>query len=243
VLGRIGIAWFVVAMLVWYVSIKGQWIIAAVILLGYWCLLSMVTISGFGGGDYTASASLNVWFDQTLLPGITYKNLPLDPEGILSNVNSIVNALIGAFIGRHMKNLQQRQTTLLLHLIIAGSLLLCLGYLWGIIFPINKSLWTSSFVLVTSGYSILLLSGFYAIIDVIKVQKWAVFFAVIGTNSILVYLGTSVVNWSYSANSLFGGLITTLSENWQPLMHITAVLFIQWVILYWLYRRNIFIKV
>jgi len=83
VLGRIGIAWFVAALLVWFVSIRSQYLIAVGLLLAYWFLLAVVEISGFGAGNYTSTGALNVWFDQTLLPGTTYRSLPLDPEGLL----------------------------------------------------------------------------------------------------------------------------------------------------------------
>ena len=243
VLGRIGIAWFAAALLVWFVSIRSQYLIAIILLLGYWFLLAVVEISGFGAGNYTSTGSLNVWFDQTLLPGTTYQRLPLDPEGLLSNLTSIVNALIGVFVGRHMISYQNNAKKLLVNLVTAGSILLVLGYLWGIVFPINKTLWTSSFTLVTCGYSILLLSSFYVVIDVLKIQRWAVFFAVIGTNSIITYLGTSLINWQYTASSLLGGVISATPDNLRPLLEVIVLVLVQWIILLWLYRRKIFIKV
>ncbi|MCJ8318964.1 MAG: DUF5009 domain-containing protein [Colwellia sp.] len=243
VLGRIGIAWFVAALIVWFVSIRMQWLIAATLLLGYWLLLGFVDIGGYGAGNYSSTGSLNVWFDQTLLPGATYKNLPLDPEGLLSNLSSIVNALLGVFVGRHIIQHQNNAKRLLRDLVGFGSLLLVLGYIWGLVLPINKTLWTSSFTLVTCGYSVLLLSLFYWLIDVLKIQRWAVFFAVIGTNSIIVYLGTSILNWQYTAQSLFGGFIIATPISWQPLLQVILLVLIQWSLLFWLYRRKIFIKV
>ncbi len=243
VLGRIGIAWFAAALLVWFVSIRGQWLVAASVLLGYWLLLGVIEIGGYGAGNYTSTGALNVWFDKMFLPGASYQNLPLDPEGVLSNVASIVNALLGVFVGRYMIKHQHNAKRLLRDLLAAGLLLLILGYLWGIVFPINKTLWTSSFTLVTCGYSILLLTLFYGVIDVLKIQRWAVFFAVIGTNSIIVYLATSLINWQYTANSLFGGFILSLPSSWQPLLQVFTLVLIQWLVLLWLYRRKIFIKV
>ena len=243
VLGRIGVAWFVAALLVWYVSIKMQWLVAGGLLLGYWLLLAFVDLGGYGAGNYSANGALNVWFDQHLLPGATYQNLPIDPEGLLSNLTSIVNALIGVFVGRHMMNYQQQAGRLLRDLLLAGFCLLVIGYLWGMFFPINKTLWTSSFTLVTCGYSVLLLALFYGVIDVLNLQRWAMFFAVIGTNSIVIYLGTSLINWKYTAKSLFGGVIDSAPITWQPLLSVIALLMVQWLVLLWLYRRKIFIKV
>ena len=243
VLGRIGIAWFVAAMLVWHTSIRTQAFVVIGTLVGYWLLLALVTIEGYGGGNYTATGALNIWFDQHFLPGVTYRNALLDPEGLLSNVNSIINALIGVFVGRAMKAFAEQPKKLLSYLVTAGIVMLMLGFAWDLIFPINKNLWTSSFVLVTCGFSTLLLSIFYYLIDVLKWQRWATFFAVIGMNSIVIYLSTSLVTWTYSAKSLFGGVIAAAPMAWHGLLLIVAGLLIKWLLLYWLYQRKIFIKV
>ena len=104
------------------------------ILLGYWALLSFVKIGPYGGGDLSAGNALNAWFDQHLLPGIRYQNLAIDPEGLLSNVSSIVNALAGVFIGRYMIKNISTPKILLTGLFIIGISVLLLGYLWGIYF-------------------------------------------------------------------------------------------------------------
>ncbi|WP_286263289.1 transmembrane glucosamine N-acetyltransferase NagX [Thalassotalea atypica] len=243
VLGRIGVAWFVAILLVWHLTIRQQWIVSISVLIGYWLLLSFVTIGDYGAGNYSATLSLNVWFDQHFLPGATYRNLPMDPEGLLSNIPSVINAMAGVFVGRYMKQMQQSANTLFMHLLIVGCCLLAIGFAWGMVFPINKSLWTSSFVLVTCGYSVLLLAVFYLLIDVLAWQFWAKFFAVIGMNSIVIYLSASLVNWKFSAHSLAGGWISALPQGWSSLLEICVILLLQWGVLYWLYRRNIFIKV
>jgi len=243
VLGRIGIAWFVAAMLVWYVSERTQWLVAGSLLIGYWLLLNFVTIAGYGGGDFSSEGALNAWFDIKFLPGITYQNLAIDPEGLLSNLGSIVNALAGVFIGRYIIRNTESPKALLIGLSVIGLSVLAIGYLWGIFFPINKTLWTSSFTLVTIGYSILLLTLFYGLIDVFDFTTWAKFFAVIGTNSIIVYLGSSLIDWKYTSQSLFGGFINVVPVGWQGFILFSGMVLMQWLVLYWLYRRNIFIKV
>jgi len=243
VLGRIGISWFCAALLVWYVSERSQWLVAITILIVYWLLLSFVSIGEYGGGDYSAAAALNAWFDVNFLPGITYQNLAIDPEGLLSNIPSIVNALIGVFIGRFMIKHINNSKFLISRLLFIGITLLAFGYAWGMFFPINKTLWTSSFVLVTTGYSILLLALFYLLIDVLNFNLWAKFFAVIGTNSILVYLGSSLIDWKYTSRSFFGGVIDVVPSGYQELILFAGMVLLQWLILYWLYCRKIFIKV
>lgn len=243
VLGRIGISWFVAAMLVWFVSERIQWLVAIGLLVGYWLLLSSVSLGGFGAGNYSAEGAINIWFDQHLLPGITYQNKLLDPEGILSNIASITNALIGVFVGRFLIKHIDTPVKLISWLFAIGIVLVLAGYAWGLVFPINKTLWTSSFVLVTVGYSILILSVFYTIVDVLKFATWATFFAVIGTNSIIVYLGSSIINWSYISKSLFGGFINIAPAGWAELMLFGGMVLLQWLVLYWLYCRKIFIKI
>nr|WP_241242333.1 DUF5009 domain-containing protein [Thalassotalea sp. G2M2-11] len=243
VLGRIGIAWFVAAMLVWYVSERAQWLTAVVILVGYWLLLSVVTIDGLGGGNFSADGALNVWIDQHFLPGATYRNLAVDPEGLLSNLTSIVNALCGVFAGRFMIKHKEMPWYIVINFVVVGISLVILAYAWDIYFPINKTLWTSSFVLLTVGYSLLLLTLFYGVIDWLKINKWAKVFAVIGTNSIVAYLGTSLINWRYTSSSLFGGIIDALPAAWHDMILFSGMLLLQWLVLYWLSCRRIFIKV
>lgn len=242
VLARIGIAWFFAILMVWFLTERQQWVTCVVILLGYWLALSFLTIGEYGG-SYTPTVAINVWFDQTFLPGATYRNAPLDPEGILSNLPSIVNAMAGVFIGRLIKSKQSAPYQLLNQLLIVGFVTVASALIWHQFFPINKTLWSSSFTLLTVGLSIWLLAIFYLVIDVWKIQKWAVFFSVIGMNSIVIYLSTSLVQWQYVAKSVFGGLIAVAPEQWHSLLSICFLLCCQWLVLYWLYKRKIFIKV
>ena len=242
VLGRIGIAWFVATMVCWYLSERAQWLLAISILIAYWLLLTVVEVSGFGGGNYSQNWALNAWFDAKFMPGASYKGLLIDPEGLLSNVSSIVNALAGVFIARVMMNNRANPNHLILLLLFWGSVCVALGFLWHLVFPINKTLWTSSFAMITIGYSILLLMIFYYLFDVLKLTVLAKFFAVIGCNSIVIYLSTSIVNWQYISNSLFGGIINSFGGDWAMLLKIVFLVVTQWLFLYWLYRRNILVK-
>ena len=125
----------------------------------------------------------------------------------------------------------------------AGVLLLVLGLLWSPFFPINKKLWTSSFVLVVGAYSLLMFALFYYLIDVRGWRRWTSFFTVIGLNSITIYLGQAFINFSYTADKLFGGLIRLLPEPSQPFFTSAAYITVCWLFLYILYRYRIFLKV
>ena len=110
-------------------------------------------------------------------------------------------------------------------------------------FPINKYLWSSSFVCFVGGLSLLLFSLFYLVIDVWKFNKWIPFFVVIGMNSITIYLAGRIIDFEYSAKFLFDGFIVLFPTGWAELLGATAIFFTAWLFLYFLYKKKIFLKV
>ncbi|WP_228768425.1 transmembrane glucosamine N-acetyltransferase NagX [Shewanella sp. TC10] len=249
VLARIGFAWFIGAMLVWHTSLRVQIFSAVAILIGYGLLQLFMPFPNGQAGQFTQTASINAYIDTLLLPGISYQNRPLDPEGILSTIPAVVNGLIGVFVGQFLVKEQQALSKLsgewfkVLCLSLVGVICVGLGWLVDIVIPVNKDLWTSSFVLVTSGWSIVLLAIFYALVDVLKWQKWAFVFVVIGTNAIIIYLASSLMNWQYFAQSLFGGVVNAAPESWQSLLAVISLVAVQWLALLWLHQRKIFIRI
>lgn len=244
VLGRIAIAWFFCAMLVWHTSFSTQVYTAVGVLLGYWLLLCFVPVPGGSAGDLSAAGSWNAWFDAHFLPGISYQNRLVDPEGVLSNLPAIVNAMLGVFAGHLIARANQLGDWKVSGILfLAGVVSVCLGWLWDLQFPVNKELWTSSFVLVTVGWSAILLAVFYALVDILPGQKAAYPFVIIGANSIIIYLASSLVNWSYVGKSVFGGVIRAVPDTWQPLMAVIALLAVQLLVLHWMYKRKIFVSV
>ena len=129
-------------------------------------------------------------------------------------------------------------------LFIAGLILIGAGSLWNLTFPINKRLWTSSFVLFVGGWSLILLSVFYLIIDVGGYRKWAFPFVIIGVNSILIYLAAEgMIDFQHTANFFFGGLIQYVSKSWQAVWQAIAIVITQLALLYFLYRNKIFLRI
>lgn len=126
---------------------------------------------------------------------------------------------------------------------IAGVVLLVLAQLWNQVFPINKNLWTSSFVLQTAGCSILLLAVFYYVIDVLGFQKWAFFFKVIGMNSILIYMSGVFINWAYTSNALLGWVKQLAAEPYKIVAGIICIMIVKWFFLWFMYKKKIFLKV
>lgn len=245
VLGRIGLAWMFGALIfVNTRTITRVWITAA-ILVGYWLLLAFVPApDGNGAGVFTMEGSLVGYVDRILLPGRLHLTVH-DPEGLLSTVPAIATALLGMFTGEFIK-LQRAGLTdkkKVMGMVIAGAVLLAAGLLWGLFFPINKNLWTSSFVCVVGAYSVWMFALFFYVVDVLEFRKWTLFFTVIGTNSITIYMAQEFVNFSFTSNALFGGLTGLMPEAAQPLIASIGYIAVCWGFLYFLYRKRIFLKV
>ena len=128
-------------------------------------------------------------------------------------------------------------------MVIAGIVLMIIGKLWEISFPIIKQLWTSSFVCWVGGLSLLLFSFFYLVIDVWNIRKWSFFFVVIGMNPITIYMAAKIINFKSAASFFFGGFNYFLPEDWSPLIDSIGVTTMRWVLLYILYKQKIFLRV
>ncbi|WP_394146781.1 transmembrane glucosamine N-acetyltransferase NagX [Shewanella atlantica] len=244
VLGRIAFAWFFAAILVWHTSLRTQIIVTIGLLVGYALLQLFFPVPGYGAGNFTAQGSVNGFIDTHLLPGVSYRNRPFDPEGILSTIPAVTNALAGVFVGHFIvKPHPKGEWTKVAYMLLTGALVLGLGWALDYVVPVNKDLWTSSFTLVTIGWSLILLSIFYAVVDLLKWQKLAFPFVVIGCNAIIIYLASSLINWKFTAQGLFGGVIEATPASAQQLLLVISVLFVQWLLLFWMYKRDIFIKV
>ena len=243
VLGRIGLAWFFAGLICLNTNVKGQlwWLVG--ILLGYWALMMWVPVPGYGPGVLTMDGSFESYVDRLLIPGRLHDKVH-DPEGALSTLPAIGTALMGVLAGTFIQRGKQAPLQKALMLAGAGVICLLIGLGWDVLFPINKRLWTSSFVMYAGGWSVLLLAVFYLIIDVIGWRKWAFPFVIIGTNSIVIYMAAEgMVNFAYTADFIFGGLIHHTPILWQPVYTAVSVTLIQLAFLYFLYRNKLFLKV
>jgi predicted acyltransferase len=245
VLGRIGIAWFFAGLIYLGGGLRWQitWLIG--LLLGYWIVMYCIPVPGYGAGVLTMQGSLESYIDRLLLPGRLHDGIH-DPEGVLSTIPAIGTALLGVLTGSFLQSgspawpMWKKAAALA----VAGALLVSVGFAWGFAFPINKRLWTSSFVLYAGGWSLLLLSVFYGIIDVAGYRKWAFPFVVIGANSILIYVASEdAIDFAHTANHFFGGLIHLSPLNGQQVWAAISVTLTQWIFLYVLYKNKIFLKV
>ncbi|WP_440134331.1 acyltransferase family protein [Chitinophaga sancti] len=243
VLGRIGLAWFFAGLISLNFSVKGQvyWLLG--ILLGYWALMMWVPVPGYGAGVLTMDGSLESYIDRVLVPGRLHDKVH-DPEGVLSTLPAIGTALLGTLVGTFIQRGVQTPLRKGIMILGFGAVLVLLGYVWDFGFPINKRLWTSSFVLYAGGFSVMFLSAFYLIIDVWGFRKWAFPFVIIGTNSILIYMAAEgMVDFKYTAGFVFNGVIQYAPLLWQPVFAAVSVTFVQLCLLYVCYKNKLFLKI
>ena len=246
VLGRIGLAWMFAALIFMNTNLKFRIIWLWGILIAYWLLLLFFPAHDLGGTDpFSMEGNLAGYIDRLLLPGRFCCYEFGDSEGLLSALPAISTALLGMLTGQFIKSeyLQDKPLRKVFYMVLAAIGLIILGSLWDLVFPINKYLWSSSFVCFVGGLSMLLFSLFYLVIDIWKIKKWTFFFTVIGMNSITIYLAGRIINFDDPSEFLFNGFIALFPANWSETLTATAVFFTAWIFMYILYKKKIFLKV
>ncbi len=242
VLGRIGLAYMFANIIYLYTSQRGQIIWFCSLLTGYWLMLLFNSAPGYPMGDLTMEGNFASYIDRMIIPGKLYKVIH-DPEGLVSAIPAISTGLLGIFAGNLLKSSEPTMHRKALYLFIGGVIFLVLAQLWNLVFPINKNLWTSSFVLHTGGLSLILLAVFYYIIDVLGYKRWAFFFSIIGMNSILIYMSGRFINWSYTNKALFQWLGQLVGDPFNVVVMAICYVMVKWFFLYFLYRKNVFLRV
>lgn len=246
VLGRIGLGWMFAALIFMQTNTRARIGLIATILIGYGLLLGLVSApdAPAGATPYSIEGSLAGYIDRMWLPGRLHNGIH-DPEGLLTTLPSIATALLGMLCGewiqRRPEHLNGTHKTI--GLLVTGSLLILTGWALSPLCPINKNLWTSTFVCVVGGISMLVFALFYYIIDVRGWRWWTPFFTVIGLNSITIYLAQEFISFGFTSQALFGGLIGLCPEAMQPFAAHAAYIAVCWLFLYALYRNRIFLKV
>jgi predicted acyltransferase len=190
VLQRIAIAYGLGALICMMFNRNYLWLVTAIILMVYWGLLVL-----FGGADpYGLESNLVRKIDLAVL-GINHLyngyGIPFDPEGLLSTLPAICTVIIGYYTG-YILDKGKAVFRTVMNVALIGAALIGLGLLWNKLFPINKPLWTSSYVLYTAGYAMVILSAVYWITDVLKFQKWGLFFTVFGINALFSYFMSGI---------------------------------------------------
>jgi predicted acyltransferase len=256
VLQRIGLAYFISAIAILNLSTRNQKLLAVAVLLGYWAALTVFAVGGYTAGELTPEGNLGGYVDRLILGSQhLYKGGPFDPEGLLSTLPAVVTVLIGYFTGEWLR-VQPIKTRTSVNLALCGLSCVVIGHLWGFLFPINKQLWTSSYVVFTAGWALLLLAACYETIEV-REWKWGRPFEIMGLNAIFLFVASGIVARILLKTHIGTGknaptTYTWIYENWfmpwaGPLngslaFAVTAVL-LWWLILYGMYRRGWAIKI
>jgi predicted acyltransferase len=232
--------------------------VALILLVGYWALITFVPVPGYGAGHLGKDDNLGAYVDRALMDGHLWsESKTWDPEGFLSTLPAIATALIGILAGEWLRS-QRKGRRKALGLVAAGAALILAGQLLHPYFPINKNLWTSTFVLFTGGFAMLLLAPCYWLVDLRGWRKWATPFLVFGMNAILAYALAAIISET-SIDFEFvgsGGRPQTL-HGWLYdkffIPHANpanaslafAVFFVVLILapLYPLYRRKIFVRI
>jgi len=249
VLGRIGIAYMFANIIYLYAKDWAQIFWFFFFIVGYYLLLKFTSAPGFHPGDLTPQGNFASYVDRTILPGRLYVPFPNttismhDPEGLFSTIPAISTGLLGIFAGKLLKTKELSPNLKALRLALAGIVFLIIAQIWNLDFPINKNLWSSSFVMHVGGLSLLLMSFFYYIIDVLGYKKWAFFFKVVGMNSILIYISGHFISWSFTNRAFFGWIGQLFNNPYVDVVMAITFVLIKWVFLYYLYQKKTFLRV
>ena len=244
VLGQIGLGYLFAATINLYTrSFKARVLWLVGILAGIAVLQLAVPVPGFGAGLLTPDGGINAWIDRLFLPGRLYGGT-FDPEGLLCIVSAISVTLMGSLAGAVLRDgnpATQRKSVILA---ISGAVLVTVALLLSPFYPIIKAAWTVPFNLLTAGISSMLLSLFYFFIDVKKWTKGIIsykllFFKVIGMNSITIYLAAHLLNFNQLSRFFTGWLASSIGD-W---IIILGAITLEWMFLYFLYKKKIFLRV
>lgn len=249
-LHRIAIVFLVCAFLFLNTNWKQQAWIGAITLVGYWLAMTQIPTPDAGKVVLEPGQNLAAWLDRKYLPGRMWQGT-WDPEGILSTFPSIVTGITGMLAGRWMLN-SVSPTEKVSFLMTAGFFMSAAGYFWGLTFPVNENLWTSSFVLVTSGFAAMLLGALYFLVDSLGYKSGTKPGVIFGANAITVYVLADIFalffyRHKFGTRPLNEQVVNGLIDvGWQPeLASLVYALFfigINFIPAYVLYTRKIFIK-
>jgi predicted acyltransferase len=259
VLQRIAVVYLVAALAWLHLGPRARALLAVALLAGYWLAMMLVPVPGHGAGDLSPDGNLSAWVDHLVLGQHTWRKAPGpgDPEGILSTAPAIASTLAGLFAGDWLRSPRAPREKLK-GLLLSGCLATIAGLALAPFFPINKNLWTSTYVVLTTGLALLLLAATYVLVDLKQLDGWARPFSIFGTNAIAAFFGSTllakialITNWTEPNGetiTLQGWLYSHSFGAWLP-DYVASLAWALAYVLIWLglmavlYRRRIFIKV
>lgn len=217
------------------------------ILVGYWAMMTFISVPGHGAGVFEEGKNLANYVDSKYLPLFKWDGTH-DPEGMLSTLPAMASGLLGVMAGLLLRSQAFAGDMKVRILVVAGILSVLTGFLWGLQFPVIKKLWTSSYVLVAGGFSAILLGLFYHLVDLKNHRGWCKPFVWIGMNSITIYMISNLINMEDVAKRLVGGpVVESMNQNLThgagELLVAAVGLGLCLVIVKFLHDRKIFLKI
>lgn len=252
VLQRIALCYCIASLIIYYTGSKGAVLYSIISLLGYWGILYIFGNQGDPyslGGNAVGKVDLSIIGANNIYHG---EGVPFDPEGLLSTFPAVVNVIAGYFVGDWIQRNSAAKRTII-KLLYIGFPMLAIAMLWDTVFPINKKIWTSSYVLLTVGLDMLIMASLLFVIELAKVKKWTWFFEVFGRNPLILYvLSYLIVKLLYVIHVRDETLKTWIYNNaflpWTSpkiasLLFAISVMLLVWIAGFWMDRKRIYIKV
>jgi predicted acyltransferase len=255
VLARIAISYFFASIIIYYLKLRGAFFMGLVLLLLYWALCFLL-------GDKADPYSMTGWFGNNVDKAILHlphmykgEGIPFDPEGIMSTMGAIVQVIFGYVIGDYIQK-KGKNFEMISGLFVAGVAMLVTGFCWDMVFPINKKIWTSSYVVYTSGLATITIATMIYVIEIKNVKLWiSKFFDAFGKNALFVFAlsaflpkGLALIRFHDGSNPwswLYKNVLSQIPGDPRlgSLLYAISVIIFMWAICYWMDKKKIYVKV
>ena len=262
VLQRIALTYLFSSLIVLKLPRKSQWLVAGGLLITYWLTMMYIPVPDYGAGVLTREGNFGAFIDRLIIPKAhLYKgdgfNFMGDPEGLFSTIPAIVSVLAGYFTGEWIKDKKQATSQTSMDLVLFGLCCLVIAIIWDVSFPINKKIWTSSYVLFTSGWALMLLAACYELIEVRLIKRWSKPFEIMGLNAIALFVASvflikitakTQLGTGETAVSVYDWIYKNIFASWAGNFN-GSFLFALVTLLFWygiavlMYQKRWFIKV
>ena len=262
VLQRIALTYLFASLIVLKLPRKSQWLVAGGLLIAYWLTMMYIPIPDYGAGVLTREGNFGAFIDRLIIPKAhLYKgdgfNFLGDPEGLFSTIPAIVSVLAGYFTGQWIKDKKQATSHTSMDLVLFGLCCLVIAIIWDVAFPINKKIWTSSYVLFTTGWALMLLAACYELIEVRLIKRWSKPFEIMGLNAIALFVASvflikitakTQIGTGETAISIYNWIYQNIFASWAGNFN-GSFLFAFVTLLFWygvavlMYQKRWFIKV
>ncbi|MBS9384850.1 MAG: acyltransferase family protein [Dolichospermum sp. BR01] len=262
VLQRIALTYLFASLIVLKLPRKSQWLVAGGLLIAYWLTMMYIPVPDYGAGVLTREGNFGAFIDRLIIPKAhLYKgdgfNFLGDPEGLFSTIPAIVSVLAGYFTGQWIKEKKQASSQTSMDLVLFGLCCLVIAIIWDVSFPINKKIWTSSYVLFTCGWALMLLAACYELIEVRLIKRWSKPFEIMGLNAIALFVASvflikitakTQLGTGETAVSIYNWIYQNIFASWAGNFN-GSFLFAFVTLLFWygvavlMYQKRWFIKV